>query len=287
MTCHGRRDAHGHHHMSSTLMASVSAIGLAGAAVAYFYRHRRGSDGSSSYLADVATGQTHHPSALRNRIPILKTLLKVLPDSDSFSGLALEIASGTGALMEVVAPAYPLLTYQPSEFVPEVAAAPAEQWSTYGKIGLRHGLDELANIDGHGSQIFANCLPAVALDLLKTWPAAVTDKPRGFALILVANTLHCTPWECSVSLLRGAADALASDGHLVVYGPFKVGGAFLGADGGAGNASFDAKLRDNNATWGLRDVEELASLAIGFGLALRDRAEMPSNNLLLHFVRRA
>ena len=187
--------------------------------------------------------------------------------------------------MEVVAPAYPLLSYQPSELVPEVAAAPDEQWSKYAKIGLRHGLDELASIDEHGCKIFPNCLPAVALDLLKPWPPAVADKPGGFALVLVANTLHCTPWECSVSLFRGAGDALAPDGHLVIYGPFKVAGAFLGADGGAGNAKFDAKLRDNNAAWGLRDVDELTALAASVGLTLCDQAAMPANNLLLHFVR--
>ena len=42
------------------------------------------------------TMSEHHPSAMRNRIPILKTLFKLLPDSDDFSGLALEVASGTG-----------------------------------------------------------------------------------------------------------------------------------------------------------------------------------------------
>ena len=81
--------------------------------------------------------------------------------------------------------------------------------------------------------------------------------------------------------------ALAPDGHLVVYGPFKVGGVFLGAEGGAGNAKFDAKLRDNNAAWGLRDVDELSALAARFGLTLLDRVDMPANNLLLHYVRAA
>lgn len=188
--------------------------------------------------------------------------------------------------MEAIAPAYPLLSYQPSEFVPEVAAAPAEQWTKYAKIGLRHGLDELANIDEHGCKVFSNVVPAVALDLLKPWPSVVTDKPDGFALILLANTLHCTPWECSVSLFRGAGDCLAQTGHLCVYGPFKVGGTFLGADGGAGNAKFDAKLRDNNASWGLRDVDELEALAAECGLMLLDKVPMPANNLLLHFARK-
>ena len=274
-------------------LAPLVTVGLTGAVIAYIYRHHRASGRGGSLLGmsepyiggPAEQGQTHHPSVLRNRIPILKTLLTLLPDSDSFGGLALEVATGTGALMEVVAPAYPLLSYQPSEFVPEVAAAPAEQWSKYAKIGLRHGLDELVNIDEHGCKVFPNCLPAVELDLLKPWPSAVTDKSRGFALILVANTLHCTPWACSVSLFSSAGALLAPDGHLAVYGPFKVGGAYLGADGGVGNANFDAKLRDNNPAWGLRDVDSLSKLAADFGLTLRDKVDMPANNLLLLFVR--
>ena len=123
---------------------------------------------AEAYLLDpskhVAAGQQHHPSALRNRIPILKALLKLLPEE--FSGQAIEIATGTGALLEVVAPAFPKLTFQPTEYVPAVAARPEEQWSKHGKIGLRQGLDELANIDEHGCMIFSNCLPAKELDLM-------------------------------------------------------------------------------------------------------------------------
>ena len=69
----------------------------------------------------------------------------------------------------------------------------------------------------------------------------------------------------------------------MLYGPFKVDGEYVGADGGAGNAKFDEKLRTTNAAWGLRDVSELAKLAAGFGLPLREKVDMPANNLLLHF----
>ena len=220
---------------------------------------------------------------MRNRIPILKTVLKLLPDSDTLSGLALEIATGTGALMEVVAPAFPCLTYQPSEYVPEVPAAPEEQWSKHGKIGLRLDLDELANIDEHGCKVFKNCLPAIALDLSKPWPSAVTEK--AFVLLICGNTLHITPWECSQGLLAGAGQALASGGNLILYGPFKVGGEFIGTDGGEGNRKFDEKLRSTNSAWGIRDVDDLARLAAPFGMTLRAKADMPANNLTLHFVK--
>ena len=240
---------------------------------------------TSDPSAQIAAGQQHHPSVLRNRIPILKTMLTLLPDSDQWSGNALEIATGTGALLEVLAPAYASLTFQPSEYVPEVQASPEEQWSQHGKIGLRMGLDELANIDEHASKIFKNCLPAVALDLTRPWPSAVTDQDGSFVLIVCSNTLHITPWECSVGLFRGAQKALAPAGHLILYGPFKVGGKFVGTDGGAGNAKFDAKLRSTNPAWGVRDVDELSALASGFGLTLKTKVDMPANNLTLHFIK--
>mmetsp|Transcript_113911 Transcript_113911/g.207228 ORF Transcript_113911/g.207228 Transcript_113911/m.207228 type:complete len:250 (+) Transcript_113911:40-789(+) len=232
----------------------------------------------------------HHPSALRNRIPILKELLKMLPPSDEFSGLALEIASGTGAHLEVYAPAFPRLSFQPSEYIPEKSAAPEEQWSKHGKIGLRLDTDELANIDARGCSIFPNVKQAVALDLTwpwDKWPSAVRDAEGAIVLIICSNTLHISPWECSVNLFRSASLCLAPGGHLILYGPFKVHGEFIGADGGAGNAKFDEKLRTTNPDWGIRDVDTLSELAAGAGMALRDKADMPANNLVLHYVKQS
>lgn len=232
--------------------------------------------------------QQHHPSALRNRVPVLKELLSLLPTQPT--GAALEIATGTGAHLEVYAPAFPSLTFHPSEFVPEVAAAPDKQWSTHGKIGLRAGLDELANIDEHGCKVFSNVLPAVALDLsmpYDAWPTSVRDAAGTFSLVVCSNTLHITPWACSVGLLHGAAAVLAPRGHLVIYGPFKVDGSYVGSDGGAGNAKFDAKLRETNSSWGFRDVDELSRVAGPLGLTLCRKADMPANNLTLAFVKSA
>jgi len=236
-------------------------------------------------MSESATAQQHHPSALRNRIPILKAMMQLLPDSDTYEGFALEIATGTGALMEVLAPAYPSLTFQPSEYVPETPAPPEEQWSQHGKIGLRGGVDELSNIDEHASKVFKNCLTAIALDLMQPWPSAVTDRVGKVELIVCSNTLHITPWACTVNLLSSAGAVLAPGGNLVLYGPFKVGGEFIGTDGGEGNRNFDVKLRSTNEVWGIRNVDDLCELASSSGLTLRAKKDMPSNNLLLHFMK--
>lgn len=131
-------------------------------------------------------------------------------------------------------------------------------------------------------------LPAVALDLsmaYDVWPASVRRAAGTFSLVVCSNTLHITPWECSLGLLRGAAALLAPGGHLVIYGPFKVDGVYVGSDGGAGNAKFDAKLRETNSRWGFRDVGELSRVASPLGLTLCRKADMPANNLTLAFVK--
>lgn len=230
--------------------------------------------------------EVHHPAALRNRGPILEQMAALLPQEPS--GLALEVASGTGAHIEVYAPAFPRLTFQPSEYVPDKPASEDEQWAQYGKIGSRSGLNELACLDAHGCKKFTNVLPAVPLDLSvawESWPAAVTENEGRFNLMVCSNVLHISPWECTVGLMNGGGKALVSGGHLFVYGPFKLDGAFFGDDGGAGNAAFDQKLRETNPVWAIRDVEKVSEAAAAARLKLEHQVRMPANNLLLHFVK--
>ena len=51
------------------------------------------------------------------------------------------------------------------------------------------------------------------------------------------------------------------------------------------NAVFDTSLRERNPEWGVRDIEDLQTLAGSVGLALIEVAEMPANNLILVFER--
>ena len=237
-------------------------------------------------VASAAGNTVHHPSALRNRIPILKQLMTMLPETAA--GHALEIASSTGAHIEVFAPAFPSLTWHPSEYVPPTPASAEEQWPLYGKVGQRVVSDELLNIDAHGSAVFPNVVPAVALDLMHPygqWPASIRDLEGQFTMVILSNTLHITPWECSVGLFNGASKLLSPGGKLVVYGPFKVDGKFVGADGGANNEKFDGKLRATNESWGIRDVDDLKAVATPLGLILQSQVDMPANNLTLTFVK--
>ena len=220
----------------------------------------------------------HHPAALRNRQPILDELLKLV--DPSASGAALEIASGTGAHLEHFAPNFPSLQWQPSEYV-------EARVQTIG--GVERAVDErLLMIDAHGAKALKNVRPAVDLDVslpFTSWPAVVQADASKHALVYCSNMCHIAHWQCTLGLLAGAAAALAPGGKLIVYGPFKLDGAFIGDDGGAGNRQFDATLRQRNPEFGYRDTREVATAAATVGLALASTTRMPANNLLLEFVR--
>jgi len=52
--------------------------------------------------------------------------------------------------------------------------------------------------------------------------------------------IHIAPWECCKGLLRGAGRYVRSGGVLVMYGPFRIGGAHTAENLGA--AALDTKL---------------------------------------------
>ena len=70
---------------------------------------------------------------------------------------------------------------------------------------------------------------------------------------------------------------------LVMYGPFRVGGAHTAES----NARFDLDLRARDPRWGVRDVEALQALGAANGLTLEERIAMPANNQCLVFQKTA
>lgn len=225
-------------------------------------------------------GSQHHSSALRNRAPILEKLQQC---SLASAGLALEIASGTGAHVEYFSDASPEVTWQPSEYCP--AALTVGNDAAFGKIGARgRGLSELDAIDSVGCKLRKNVEPAVALDAslsFDQWPAAVQSRAGSFGLVYASNVCHISPWEVTLGLIAGAAAALRPTGQLIIYGPFKVGGEFTTES----NASFDMSLRIRDPSWGYRDISDLQVEAERRDLKLQARHDMPANNFLLVFAK--
>ena len=196
----------------------------------------------------------HSPAADRNQQPILVQLQQVLPAS----GLALEIASGTGQHAVHFAAGLPDWTWQPSD--PDAdALASIAAWRAAARL--------------------PNLRPALRLDVMQPqWPG-VTPVDA----IFCANMLHISPWPTCPALMRGAARHLTPHGRLIIYGPYLVDGVPTAAS----NLAFDADLRARNPAWGLRRLADVVQEARLAGLQLQTQTAMPANNLLLVFRRSA
>jgi len=191
------------------------------------------------------------PAAARNQEPILATLRGLLPPA----GLVLEVASGTGEHARHFAAALPALSFQPSDPSPEARAS----------------------IDAWAAGI-PNIRPALAIDAAAPdWPLARADA------VLCINMIHIAPWAATPGLFGGAAALLPAGAPLILYGPFRRGGAHTAPS----NAAFDADLRRRDAAWGVRDLEAVAEVAAARGFGAPSVHPMPANNLLLAFRRGA
>ena len=69
---------------------------------------------------------------------------------------------------------------------------------------------------------------------------------------------------------------------MILYGPWRVQGELLVYS----NFAFDAKLKERDPSYGLRELTAFAEDARLAGLALAERRDMPANNLMLRFERR-
>ncbi|WP_404382220.1 DUF938 domain-containing protein [Caenispirillum salinarum] len=191
------------------------------------------------------------PATARNREPILSVLQRALPAR----GLVLEIASGTGEHAVFFSRALPGLTWQPTD-VDDGARASIDAWAA------AEGPDTLR--------------PAVALDVTaRPWPVAAADA------VVCINMVHISPPECTPALLEGAAAVLPEGAPLVLYGPFRIGGAHTSES----NAAFDDWLKAQDPSFGIRNLDDVAALAAEHGFGPPETIQMPANNLTVVFRR--
>ncbi|WP_156964732.1 DUF938 domain-containing protein [Methylocapsa aurea] len=189
------------------------------------------------------------PAARRNCNPILEILLEHLPSE----GLVLEVASGSGEHCIRFGEKLPRHVMQPSDPDP-AARASIDAWIAASRV--------------------ENVRAAIALDAAATvWPL------NEAAAIICINMVHIAPWAATQGLFTGAARVLPSDGPLFLYGPYKRGGGHVSQS----NADFDLDLRRRNAQWGVRDIEQIAELALATGFSEPLAIEMPANNMTLVF----
>lgn len=186
------------------------------------------------------------PASERNKDAILAVLSRVL----NGHARVLEIGSGTG-----------------QHAVYFARHLPSNTWMTS---------DRLDNHDGIKAWIAAagleNVISPIELDVsMPVWPSVDANA------VYSANTAHIMSWP-EVQLMFVGVGRLLSKGDLFcLYGPFNYGGSFTSSS----NQAFDASLKSQHAHMGIRDVDDLSSLADENGLILDEDNGMPANNRLL------
>jgi len=114
----------------------------------------------------------------------------------------------------------------------------------------------------------------LALDAAADWATDPAVQALGsLDAVLCCNVIHIAPWAVAEGIVRGAAQSLAADASLILYGAFRRGGRHLSER----NASFDAALRADNPDWGVRDLDDVAALAAKAGLGPARITAMPNN----------
>ncbi len=196
-------------------------------------------------------GKLHAPSAARNAADLCATVQSFAPSS----GHALEIASGTGQHIVTFAAAMPNIHWQPSEVE----------------------TSRLASIKAYSAESgLTNIAAPITLNATQSgW--GKTTPPKD--LITLANLLHLISATEAEILIVEAAKALAPEGKLFLYGPFKRAGKLISE----GDERFDASLREFDSETGYKDDIWVKTVAIKAGLTLVQAVEMPANNLALIF----
>jgi SAM-dependent methyltransferase len=206
-----------------------------------FHRCRRNARPASHPLTSSTS-----EACERNKEPILRILAGAFADSRA----VLEIGSGTGQHAVHFATHLPHLTWQPSDRA-EYLGSLRERIAGAGLPNLR---------------------PAIELDVRELpWPVISVDA------LFTANTLHIMDWDAVQDFFRGVGSVLSAPGVLCIYGPFRYHGGYTSAS----NAQFDQYLKARDPRSGIRDFEEVNTLARVQGLRLLDDHAMPANNQLL------
>jgi len=185
-------------------------------------------------------------SAQSNKDSILKVISQVFTEK----ALVTEIGSGTGQHAVYFTEKLPHLTWQPTDLPDKIS-------------GIKMWI-EAANHD--------HILEPQILDVTKTdWQGEKCQ------YVFTANTAHFISWLEVQALFRVVGKLLNPGGLFAQYGPFNYQGKFTSES----NEKFDQWLKEEDPKRGIRNFEDLASLATENEMQLFKDYKMPANNRTL------
>ncbi len=172
----------------------------------------------------------------------------------------LEIGSGTGHHACFFGPKFPHLT-----------------WQTSDRTEYHDAIHETISQANAPS----NVLRPIRIDI-ETDPIE-QDK---YDVLFSSNTLHCMSMENAENLIQKAG--VSGVQLLIFYGPFNlIEGQFANPfNNGEGNAKFDAKLKAENPSYGIKDMKQIQDLCSKAGFAfVQEHYHTQANNFALVFRR--
>ncbi len=190
------------------------------------------------------------PAVERNR----HVILEVISDEFQNCGSILEIGSGTGQHAIFFARHMPWLTWQTSDLPANHDGISA--W-------LQH-----ANLD--------NVMAPLMLDVEQ--PLRINDKFDG---VFSANTAHIMSFAAVECMIDKVAQCLIDGGKFCLYGPLNQNGEFTSDS----NMEFDANLKMQDPAMGIRNLEDLGSMAEEHGLHRASLYAMPANNMIVVWIK--
>ena len=213
------------------------------------------------------------PATLRNREPILEVLLQVLPPA----GMVLEIASGTGEHAVFFAPHLQPRQWLPSDPNPLALASITAWQQNYPAPNLAAPITiDVTQSDWSRNPPLQKALESFAQNNPQSQGMLENS---GITSIVNINMIHISPWAACLGLMAGAKNLLPIGGVLYLYGPFQQNGQHTSLS----NIEFDASLRSQDPDWGIRNLEEVVTVAAAQNLKLQKIFPMPANNLSVIF----
>lgn len=192
-------------------------------------------------------------AADRNKAPIFEVLSQYI----STDGRLLEIGSGTAQHAIYIA-----------EKMPKLHWVTSDRPENHEAIKARLKESKISNIHGPEKLVIGE----------DDFPSK-----RPFDYVFSANTLHIMSWKEDKTLFKLLGKRLREGSLVFFYGPFNYNQQFTSES----NQQFDQDLKLRDPKSGIRNFEDVVQAMEKSGLSLLKDHEMPANNRLLVFERKA